>query len=188
MSSFLGRQFYRSTLYTSCVFTPASLQRAGYDKRQILKRSTTDQNSDFSFSLTNCRIKAKMPSLPWLLHIAERGRDRFMSFPKTCTQKWNFQHRPRFGVESLGLFPKTISATPHIYWGNLFTVWMIIFSLHVGSLVVTTTAGALIYFPLLVEPPTIARHFGVTKWSSWCLFYYLFSDAIITFTTTKECR
>ena len=54
ISSFLGRQFYRSTLYLTLwedpiIFTNPST-RAGCDTRSIFKRSLTGLNSEFSFS------------------------------------------------------------------------------------------------------------------------------------------
>ena len=58
------------------IFTNPSA-RAGYDTRSIFKRSLTDLNSEFSFSLTSCLTKAEEPSLPNYLPIAG-----FIPFPR----------------------------------------------------------------------------------------------------------
>ena len=60
----------------------------GYNTRSFLKRGTEDLNSEFSFSLTGCRNKAKEPSLPHHLPVAGgvRRRDGFMSIPRALTQ------------------------------------------------------------------------------------------------------
>ena len=50
------------------IFTNPSA-RAGYDTRSIFKRSLTGLNSEFSFSYTNCPIKAEEPSLSYYLAI-----------------------------------------------------------------------------------------------------------------------
>ena len=44
--------------------------RAGYDTTSIFKRSLTDLNSEFSFSLTSCLTKAEEPGLSYYLPIA----------------------------------------------------------------------------------------------------------------------
>ena len=52
-----------------CVCVNLSVQ-ARYDTRSIFKRSLTDLNSEFSFSLNGCHTKVKESSLPYYLPIA----------------------------------------------------------------------------------------------------------------------
>ena len=54
--------------------------QVGCDTRSIFKWRSADLNTEFSFSLTGCLIKAKEPSLYYYLLIAEARRDGFMPF------------------------------------------------------------------------------------------------------------
>ena len=67
----------------SCLsYLPNPSTRAGYDTRSILKRSLTDLNSEFSFSLTSCHSKAEEPSLSYYLPIAGGRVIGFIPFPR----------------------------------------------------------------------------------------------------------
>ena len=70
---------------TLFVFTNPSA-RAGYNTRSIFKQSLTGLNSEFSFSLSSCIIKAKEPSLPYYLPIGGGRIIEFIPFPSAM---WN---------------------------------------------------------------------------------------------------
>ena len=63
------------------IFTNPST-RAGYDTRSIFKSSLTGFNSEFSFSLTSCLIKAEETSLLYYLPIAGGRIIGFIPFPR----------------------------------------------------------------------------------------------------------
>ena len=56
--------------------------QAGYETRSIFKWSLTDLNSEFSFSLTSCLIKAEEPSLSYYLPIAGGRIIGFIPLPR----------------------------------------------------------------------------------------------------------
>ena len=53
-----------------CIYLPSPSSWEDCDTRSIFKRSFTDLNTEFSFSLNGCNAKAKEPSLPNYLPIA----------------------------------------------------------------------------------------------------------------------
>ena len=77
--------FSSHSIFLSClslfIFTNSSA-RTGYDTRSMLKRSLTDLNSGFSFTLSNCLAKAEEPSLPYYLPIAGGRIIGFIPFPR----------------------------------------------------------------------------------------------------------
>ena len=73
--------FY-STLNKLIEYSSTPSARAGYNTRSIFKRSLTDLNSEFSFSLTSCLNKAEEPSLPYYLPIAGGRIIGFIPFPR----------------------------------------------------------------------------------------------------------
>ena len=63
-------------------YLPNPSAREVYDTRSIIKRSLTDMNSEFSFSLTSCLTKAEEPSLSYYLPIAGERIFGFIPFPR----------------------------------------------------------------------------------------------------------
>ena len=63
-------------------YLPNPSARAGYDTMSIFERSLTGLNSEFSFSSTNCLIKAEERSLSYYLPIAGGRIIGFIPFPR----------------------------------------------------------------------------------------------------------
>ena len=76
----------------------------------FFKRSLTGLNSEFSFSLTSCLLKAEGPSLSYYLPIAGGRIIGFIPFPRVLV-KCN-QSRPGFELVPPCPFPTTITITP----------------------------------------------------------------------------
>ena len=75
-------QLYNCLLIILFTNLPNPSARAGYDTRSIFKRSLTDFNSEFSFSLTSGLIKAEEPSLPYYLTKTGGRIIGFIHFPR----------------------------------------------------------------------------------------------------------
>ena len=66
------------------VFNKPHYQKAECDIRSIFNQSKASLNSAFSFSQTGCLTKAKEPSVPYYLPIAEE-RNKNHAFPKSIS-------------------------------------------------------------------------------------------------------
>ena len=124
----------------------------------FLKRGLTGLNSEFSFSLTSCLIKAEVPSLPYYLPITGGRIIGFIPFPRVLVlcemQSVSSRIWTRVVVSiSYALTPIYI----HIY--NIYISWLTIFEgnskvlfqklLHLGVQQVVTSFPLLLHLPLI---------------------------------------
>ena len=79
---YIHTQTYTHTHTNIYIYLSNPSARAGYDTRSIFKRSLTGLNSEFSFSKTNCLIKAEEPSLPYYLPLAGGRIIGFIAFQR----------------------------------------------------------------------------------------------------------